>query len=761
MKKLLTLLVLLIAVTGLWAQPTTSDFFISGTITDTSDNSPVANHIVLISESLNNGVINLIGSVTTNSSGYYSYIIVGGSTIGPNRTYYIQTDGCQNTMEMQVFQNGQGTIDAGIANFSICDLPDPTCSITLTATQSDSATFVFNPTATGTGPFTYYFDFDDNTQEGFISILPVSHTYTTPGTYNVCVTAYSSDGCTSVSCTEVTVTSGNPNGGNCQSSYTYTYSQGVYTFTALNNSNTSTYTWVISGISFLTGINETVFTWQWDTLQPLTVCLETNNNNGCVDTYCETMGGTTGCDATFSFTPANVLNGYYFIPETNSNSYSHNWDFGDGEVSTNPMPFHEYTSNGTYNVCHTLFDNNGCQDTECLTVAVNDTTNNGNCQAYFTYTPANPNNSGDLNINFTDQSASPSGNITTWSWTFGDGTSSTLQNPSHDYVGAGSYLVCLSIWNDNGCQSQTCDTVIVGGNNIFGNVTGLVFTDNNSLADEANTFLLRFDYANNEILPQAIGSTVSGGYVFTNVPNGDYIVKAALTANDPLYALRIPTYHTNAEFWFDADVITVNNDAHTANIYMSAATNPGGPGFIGGSVDWADTLRASFNFSGATVILQNLNGDNIAYTIADANGEYSFTNIAYGTYNLYADFAGFTGNPTTVTISANTPSVNDAQVLLGPSAITSVQETSVIDGISLYPNPTIDIATLVVATSIAAQLNLTIVNMVGQVVDSQTVNAFAGKNMVQLNTDGLAQGVYTIVLRDSKGVAKAQRLIKQ
>jgi hypothetical protein len=90
-----------------------------------------------------------------------------------------------------------------------------------------------------------------------------------------------------------------------------------------------------------------------------------------------------------------------------------------------------------------------------------------------------------------------------------------------------------------------------------------------------------------------------------------------------------------------------------------------------------------------------------------------------------------------------------------------VEETSAIDGVTVFPNPTTDNATLMVETSKTAQLNLTIVNMVGQVVDSQTVNAFTGKNMVQLNTNGLAQGVYTIVLRDSNGVAKAQRLIKQ
>jgi hypothetical protein len=45
-------------------------------------------------------------------------------------------------------------------------------------------------------------------------------------------------------------------------------------------------------------------------------------------------------------------------------------------------------------------------------------------------------------LNFTDQS---DGNILTWLWSFGDGTTSTLQNPSHTYNTPGTYTVSLSV----------------------------------------------------------------------------------------------------------------------------------------------------------------------------------------------------------------------------------------------------------------------------------------------------------------------------
>ena len=70
--------------------------------------------------------------------------------------------------------------------------------------------------------------------------------------------------------------------------------------------------------------------------------------------------------------------------------------------------------------------------------------------AQFVGTPV----SGDypLNVSFTDQS---SGSPTSWNWTFGDGGTSTAQNPSHIYTGAGSYTVALTVSNTAGNDTQT------------------------------------------------------------------------------------------------------------------------------------------------------------------------------------------------------------------------------------------------------------------------------------------------------------------
>ena len=58
-----------------------------------------------------------------------------------------------------------------------------------------------------------------------------------------------------------------------------------------------------------------------------------------------------------------------------------------------------------------------------------------------------------LTVNFTDQST---GDITSWSWDFGDGATSTEQNPSHTYTDAGTYTVSLAVGNQ--CGSADTET---------------------------------------------------------------------------------------------------------------------------------------------------------------------------------------------------------------------------------------------------------------------------------------------------------------
>ncbi|MFC1926726.1 PKD domain-containing protein, partial [Chloroflexota bacterium] len=125
---------------------------------------------------------------------------------------------------------------------------------------------------------------------------------------------------------------------------------------------------------------------------------------------------------------------------------SWDWDFGDGGTSTEQSPSHIYNDNGIYTVSLSV-TGPADSDTETKTdyIAVYEVP-----VTEFTATPT----SGvtPLEVQFTDQST---GNVVSWEWDFGDGGTSTEQNPLHTYAAGGVYTVSLTATNPAGSNTQT------------------------------------------------------------------------------------------------------------------------------------------------------------------------------------------------------------------------------------------------------------------------------------------------------------------
>jgi len=131
------------------------------------------------------------------------------------------------------------------------------------------------------------------------------------------------------------------------------------------------------------------------------------------------------------------------------------WDFGDGTNSKNPNPMHRYVDDGAYVVTLNVVDESGEKNVTFQRVAVL----NVKPMASFAYSPFIPT---DLQImTFNDTSDDLDGYIVSWFWDFGDGTVSMLQNATHQYVDNGSYIVTLSVVDDDEAVNEVSRQISV------------------------------------------------------------------------------------------------------------------------------------------------------------------------------------------------------------------------------------------------------------------------------------------------------------
>jgi gliding motility-associated-like protein len=123
------------------------------------------------------------------------------------------------------------------------------------------------------------------------------------------------------------------------------------------------------------------------------------------------------------------------------------FDFGDGIKDTlHNAPFtHIYNQLGAFDVSLTVVDNAGCTDSYTLPSQILVTNPIAGFRADTFYCPQTP-------LQFVDTS---SGVGLNYLWTFGDGNTSTLQNPENSYSnGDATYSVKLVITDLNGCQDS-------------------------------------------------------------------------------------------------------------------------------------------------------------------------------------------------------------------------------------------------------------------------------------------------------------------
>ncbi|CAN5751619.1 hypothetical protein BH10BAC2_BH10BAC2_07060 [soil metagenome] len=138
----------------------------------------------------------------------------------------------------------------------------------------------------------------------------------------------------------------------------------------------------------------------------------------------------------------------YFTDISTGNPSTWFWDFGNGQTSIVQNPAVVYSAPGVYTVTLTVTNNLGNDNIVKTNYIIVDSVP----VASFSLSPS----AGCLPfpVSFTDQSNPIAGSIASWSWDFGDGSTSTLQNPLHVYTTDGIYSVKLVVQNSKGCKDS-------------------------------------------------------------------------------------------------------------------------------------------------------------------------------------------------------------------------------------------------------------------------------------------------------------------
>ena len=332
-------------------------------------------------------------------------------------------------------------------------LPQPSFGV-----SGNSCTIPFSPNFTNVSPvggnYDYQWDFDNG--QTSTDAQPTGITYGSEGSYTV----------------TLTVTENHGNGLSCASepfvqvitvadfytefsTSTLNVCEGdVVEFEDVSDPTVSYWSWNFGGGSPVTSTSIPNPQAQFFTPGDYDITLISGNASNCEDEFTLTItvspkptvdfsaDETSGCindDGEFTVN---------FTSDTNGSSFE--WDFGDGNTSTEENPTHVYTTEGVFDVSLTVTNDEGCEATVTL-------------DGYIDIEPvtaafeADPINGCDpLDVEFSSTSTGPAGDpIISWTWDLGNGETSTEETPPMQTYNLGKYDVSLEVTTANGCSHVT------------------------------------------------------------------------------------------------------------------------------------------------------------------------------------------------------------------------------------------------------------------------------------------------------------------
>lgn len=421
---------------------------------------------------LNTYTVKFNPAVTTDSPmvQHYWYFDDGGfsQSISPAHSY--ASAGTYHVKHFMERYTPNGVFVCSDSLVKVVTIQQAPCNVQAAFTSAPSTSnpleIHFTNTSTGTNSTdSVFWSFGDGT---YANSFNAAHTYQQSGVFTVCLRIkrmVNTVPCISDICKTIIVA------GPCniQAAFNVTASSNnplekFFNNTSVNVSNVDTVTW-----NFGDGTTSNMYSTShtFPHAGTYNVCLRIKRyDNGtaapCVREICQSVVVGTPCNLQANFTSVAAAGNPREIHFTNttvnqSATDTVRWTFGDGTSAVAANPTHVYAQSGTYTVCLRVAravtpTAAPCVSEICKTINIQQVCN---IQASYSWRRDSLNYK---KIYFTNLSVVPTANATA-TWTFGDGTTASSWNATHEYAQPGWYNVCLRVKTSDSCFATYCDSV--------------------------------------------------------------------------------------------------------------------------------------------------------------------------------------------------------------------------------------------------------------------------------------------------------------
>ena len=268
---------------------------------------------------------------------------------------------------------------------------------------------------------------------------------------------------------------------------------------------------------------------------------------------------------------------------------------------------------------------------------------------------------------------------------------------------------------------------------------------------------------NNKVLSDTID--VFAGFI---KDDGSYMVNVQLPDHYYLQAHTnnfLPGFYTDegvpAIFWQNADSVLIENNIIDKNIFLVRDSSYGAGG-IGGFISYSTPSDES-NYEGITILAKNINNDALySYNFGKELGNFSVTNIPYGTYELVAQKIGL-DNAISQTVTID-PFNNQITGINLNFFISNVENDVIIPSDIVlyqnYPNPFNPRTNISFYLPNASNVKLKVLNILGETIEI-LINDELSSGLHSVSFDGrnLASGVYLITFESNQLILSRKMLL--